>query len=89
MKNNTITVKNNYSIFTLNDNLSTNDELKNCSEINLDLLKENLINNLHILELMNTKFKNMILFQLIFCYELFLKYELAKKSICISLKQLK
>lgn len=91
MKNNIVTVENSYYTrdFSLFDNSPLSEKLNNHSEIDLDLLKENLINNLHILELMNTKFKNMILYQLIFCFELFLKYELAKYSFCVSLNGLK
>ncbi|MGN1341741.1 MAG: hypothetical protein ACI4VL_00740 [Bacilli bacterium] len=68
-----------------------NDDLKIFAEIDLDILKENLFQNIELLELELEKdfSKSMVLYQLIFCFELYLKYKIVLSSITVELKELK
>lgn len=68
-----------------------NDDLKIFAEIDLDILKENLLQNIELLELELEKDfpKSMVLYQLIFSFELYLKYKMALSSITVELNKLK
>lgn len=86
----------NYNTYSFRvDNLFSNhlkdDNLILDYEIHLNLIKEKLSENIRLLIMqINGNFpKNMILYQLIFCFELYLKYEMLSCFIYTSLQELK
>lgn len=95
MKNNKCQINYQTNIIEVNEQTiissQINDDLKKFAEIDLDILKENLLQNIELLELeLEKKFpKSMVLYQLIFSFELYLKYKIALSSITVELNKLK
>lgn len=87
-----------------NDNINNNDineqlicspvlsdKLESFAKIDLNILKDNLLENIKVLEIeLDNDFpKNIVVFQLIFCFELFLKYKLVIFADVVTLGDLK
>lgn len=95
MKNNKCQINYQTNVIEVNNQTISssqiNDGLKIFAEIDLDILKENLLQNIELLELeLEKNFpKNMVLYQLIFSFELYLKYKLVLSSITVEIYELK
>ena len=95
MKNNKCQINYQTNIIEVNEQTiissQINDDLKKFAEIDIDVLKENLLQNIELLELeLEKNFpKSMVLYQLIFSFELYLKYKIALSSITVELNKLK